>query len=44
MIANERLQNTQSMTTEKQSTYEQNAKERYEALGRFVEAFEAMVW
>ena len=27
--------------TEKPKTYEENAKEQYEALGRFVEAFEA---
>ena len=29
--------------TEKPKTYEENTKEQYEALGRFVEAFEAMV-
>src|ERR1700730_4099177 len=29
--------------TEKPKTYEKNTKEQYEALGRFVEAFEAMV-
>ena len=29
--------------TEKPKTYEKNTKEQHEALGRFVEAFEAMV-